>query len=255
MKERARLRNAMLSLSGRDIGDLPPVADPVRGSAGRADFRYFCETYFPQTFHLKWSDDHLKVIAKIEQAVLEGGLFAMAMPRGSGKTSPLRDGVPLGAALRAPRVRGAHRQRRGARGGMLESIKAELENSEILGADFPEVCHPIRSLEGIHQRASGQLYHGKQTHIGWTAREIVLPRSTARGIGRDHPRRGDHRPHPRHEAQAPGRRERPPVARPDRRPADRRERRVARRSAPTASASSRARSSAWRGRARRSRAS
>ena len=30
MKERARLRNAMLSLSGRDIGDLPPVADPAR---------------------------------------------------------------------------------------------------------------------------------------------------------------------------------------------------------------------------------
>ena len=58
---------------------------------------------------------------------------------------------------------------------MLDSIKAELENSDLLAADFPKVCHPIRSLEGITQRATGQLYQGKQTHIGWTAKEIVLP--------------------------------------------------------------------------------
>ena len=222
MKERARLRNAMLSLSGRDIGDLPPVADPA-ACPGR-DFRYFCETYFGQTFHLKWSDDHLKVIAKIEQAVLDGGLFAMAMPR-VGKTSPLRGGVPVGAAVRAPRVRALIGSDEEHAAGMLESIKAELENSEILGGDFPEVCHPIRSLEGIHQRASGQLYQGKQTHIGWTAREIVLPTIPGSGgVGRHHPRRRDHRPHPRHEAQACRRRERPPVAGADRRPADRRER-------------------------------
>ncbi|MEY3231505.1 MAG: hypothetical protein RL689_1594, partial [Planctomycetota bacterium] len=136
---------------------------------------YFCETYFGQTFHLKWSDDHLKVIAKIEQAVLEGGLFAMAMPRGSGKTS-LCEVACLWALLYGHRefvaLIGSDEEHAA---GMLESIKAELENSEILGADFPEVCHPIRSLEGIHQRASGQLYQGKQTHIGWTAREIVLP--------------------------------------------------------------------------------
>ncbi len=175
MKERARLRNAMLSLSGRDIGDLPPVVDPVRRARAAKDFRYFCETYFGQTFHLRWSDDHLKVIAKIEQAVLDGGLFAMAMPRGSGKTS-LCEVACLWAMLYGHRefvaLIGSDEEHAA---GMLESIMAELENSEILGADFPEVCHPIRSLEGIHQRASGQLYQGKQTHIGWTAREIVLP--------------------------------------------------------------------------------
>ncbi|GJQ29708.1 MAG: hypothetical protein HBSAPP03_15920 [Phycisphaerae bacterium] len=175
MKERARLRNAMLSLSGRDIGDLPDVADPARKQKAARDFRYFCEAYFPQTFHLKWSDDHLKVIAKIEQAVLEGGLFAMAMPRGSGKTS-LCEVACLWALVYGHRefvaLVGSDEEHAA---GMLESIKAELENSEIVGGDFPEVCHPIRSLEGIHQRASGQLFQGKQTHIGWTAREIVLP--------------------------------------------------------------------------------
>ncbi len=175
MKERARLRNAMLSLSGRDIGDLPEVADPARKRRAARDFRFFCEAYFPQTFHLPWSADHLKVIAKIEQAVLEGGLFAMAMPRGSGKTS-LCETACLWAMLYGHRefvaLIGSDEEHAA---GMLESIKAELENSELLAADFPEVCHPIRSLEGIHQRAAGQLYQGKQTHIGWTAKEIVLP--------------------------------------------------------------------------------
>lgn len=87
MKEQARLRNALLSHSGRDIGELPAVVNPERKAAAAGSFRFFCETYFPQTFHLAWSADHLKVIAKIEQAVVHGGLFALAMPRGSGKTT------------------------------------------------------------------------------------------------------------------------------------------------------------------------
>jgi hypothetical protein len=58
---------------------------------------------------------------------------------------------------------------------MLDSIKAELENNDLLAGDFPEVCFPIRALEGIHQRSAGQLYRGRQTHIGWTEKEVVLP--------------------------------------------------------------------------------
>lgn len=175
LKERARQRNADLSLSGRDIGPIPPVANPECRTKAARDFRFFCEAYFPQTFHLEWSPDHLRVIAKIEQAVLEGGLFAMAMPRGSGKTS-LCEIACLWAMLYGHRdfvaLIGSDEEHAA---GMLESIKAELENSDALAADFPEVCHPIRSLEGIHQRASGQLHEGRQTHIGWTAREIILP--------------------------------------------------------------------------------
>ena len=174
-KERAAQRNREMSLLGRDIGELPAVVDPERKAKAERDFRYFCEQYFPQTFHLAWSPDHLKVIAKIEQAVLEGGLFAMAMPRGSGKTS-LCETACLWALLYGHRefvaLIGSDEEHAA---NMLDSIKAELENNEALLEDFPEVVYPIRCLEGIHQRAGGQLYQGRQTHIGWTAREIVLP--------------------------------------------------------------------------------
>jgi len=90
LKERARERNAAIALAGRDIGELPEVVDPERKARAAKDFRFFCEAYFGQTFHLEWSDDHLKVIRKIEKAVIEGGLFAMAMPRGSPLMPQLR---------------------------------------------------------------------------------------------------------------------------------------------------------------------
>ncbi len=163
------------SFIGRDIDALPEVIDAGRKEACRRNFRLFCETYFPQTFHLPWSPDHLKVIARIEQAVLEGGLFAMAMPRGSGKTS-LCEIACLWALLYGHRefvaLIGSDEEHASQ---MLESIKAELENSEALLEDFPEACFPIHCLDGIHQRAAGQLFEGGQTHIGWTAHEIVLP--------------------------------------------------------------------------------
>ncbi len=40
---------------------------------------------------------------------------------------------------------------------------------------IPEVCFPIQALDGIANRANGQLYQGKRTQIGWTAKEVVLP--------------------------------------------------------------------------------
>jgi hypothetical protein len=178
VRERSRERNKALSLSGRNIGELPPVVDPERKQHATGSFKHFCDNYFPQTFHLPWSDDHLKVIAKLETAVLEGGLFAMAMPRGSGKTT-LCEVACLWAILIGARqfvcLIGSDEDHAAS---MLDSIKSELENNDRLLDDFPEVCYPIRCLEGIHQRASGQLYMGEPTHIGWTAKEIVLPTIT-----------------------------------------------------------------------------
>jgi hypothetical protein len=175
LKERARARNAAIALAGRDIGELPDVVNPERKLRAATDFCFFCKTYFPFTFHLAWSPDHLKVISKIEQAVLHGGLFAMAMPRGSGKTS-ICECACIWAVLYGHRdfvcLIGSDE---GHAMDMLESIKTELDGNELLLEDFPEVVFPIQCLDGIANRCSGQLYKGQRTHIGWTAREIVLP--------------------------------------------------------------------------------
>lgn len=114
-------------------------------------------------------------MAKIEQAVLRGGLFALAMPRSSGKTT-LCECACIWAML------SGHREFVALIGSdeghaidMLESIKMKLEGNERLLEDFPEVVYPIHCLEGIANRCAGQLYRGQRTHIGWTARQVVLP--------------------------------------------------------------------------------
>lgn len=175
MKEAARLRNLAKSRSGRDVGPIPEVVDTERKKMCERNFRSFCEEYFPETFNLDWSDDHLKVISKIEQAVLHGGLFALAMSRGSGKTS-LAECACLWAMFYGHRnfVALISATERGAR-EMLESIKTELDKNEFLLEDFPEVVHPIHELDGISNKCPGQLCDGKRTHIKWTSKEIVLP--------------------------------------------------------------------------------
>ena len=174
-KDRAAARQAELSESGRDIGELPGVVDPARKDAAKLSFRLFCETYLPATFILKWSDDHLTAIAKIEAAVLHGKLFAFAMPRGSGKTS-LVEAAAMWALFYGHcsfvAIVGADEDHAK---GMLESIKVECESNELILDDFPEIVYPIVKLERINNRARGQLYRGKTTNIEWTADQIQLP--------------------------------------------------------------------------------
>ena len=170
-----RDRQAEQSLAGRDIGQLPEVVNPQRKADCERNFQLFCESYFPETYSLAWSPDHLKVIEKIETAVLRGGLFALALPRGSGKTT-ITESAALWSMLYGHRefvvLIGATES---AALELLDSLKTELEVNERLAEDFPEVCYPVAQLEGIANRCAGQLYKGERTRITWTSNEIVLP--------------------------------------------------------------------------------
>jgi hypothetical protein len=145
LRESAAARNRRLSASGRDIAPLPDVVNIQRRAACESDFRRFAETYFPAAFTLAWSGDHLKVIAKIEAAVLRGGQFAQAIPRGSGKTT-LAEIACVWAILYAHRhfvcLIGATADRARA---MLESIKTEFECNDELLRDFRRAHVPARS--------------------------------------------------------------------------------------------------------------
>jgi len=175
IKQRQAERNAELVRSAQDIGEIPEVVDPERRAAAEESFRFFCETYFSEVFYFAWSDDHLRVIDKIERAVRSGGLFAMAMPRGSGKTVMCQAAVIWSALIgSAPFVcliaASAERAR-----DLLENIKVWLETNELLHDDFPEVCYPIKCLGRISNRQKGQKYDGQPTYIEWAADKIVLP--------------------------------------------------------------------------------
>lgn len=168
-------RNREIYAAGRDIAPLPDVVDQPRRDACERDFRLFCETYLKSVFYWPWSDDHLKAIAKIEAATLEGGLFAYAMPRGSGKTA-MCEAACVWATLYGHRrfvvIIGAEAESANER---LESIKTELDSNEELFEDFPGACYPIRRLEGSAHRCPGQTLDGKHTHISISQKELMLP--------------------------------------------------------------------------------
>lgn len=169
----AAQRSRDKSTEVREIGELPAVVHPERRAKACKSFRAFCEAYLKQAFTLKWSPDHLRVIAKIERVVRNGELFAIAMPRGSGKTT-LCEAACLWALLI-----GAHRfvvligATMQAAKENLKSIQIQLETNDLLLEDFPEVCYPIQKLEGIHQRKL--LYRGEPIRTLFTKTSIVLP--------------------------------------------------------------------------------
>lgn len=164
-----------MSAVGRDIGIIPKPKKPKRRKAAERCLRTFCETYLSDWFHLAWSDVHLSALRRLETAVLDGGQFCFAMPRGSGKTT-----LCIAAALWA--VLYGHRSfpvmigaTEGAGDELAASWKAEIEGNDLLAEDFPEACVPVRALNGSPHKAGAQTYNGgERTQLDWTGKAARL---------------------------------------------------------------------------------
>lgn len=175
LRRRQVEKNREATKSIQDIAPIPQIEDYQRRKAAGESFRLFCETYFPTAFWRPWSQDHLRVIAKIEKAVREGGLFAFAMPRGSGKTTLARCAA-LWAVLYGYRpfvcLIGAADDR--AKELLLPIRKHILENPLLL-EDFPESIYPLRALENSSKRQLQQHCRGQLTHVHWGLNKLVFP--------------------------------------------------------------------------------
>jgi hypothetical protein len=173
-KERERKRQAVQSAEGRDIAPIPECGDDDLRQTVVESLKAFCEICFPRRFRLAWSDDHIFAIREIEDSIRNGSTFALAMPRGHGKTA-LAVVACLWAVLsghnRYVVLIGADKKKASR---LLANLKRDLETNEMLHWLFPEVTHPIRKLEGKGQKSHGQICNGKQTHIEWTGSQIVL---------------------------------------------------------------------------------
>jgi hypothetical protein len=163
-----------------DVGDLIDEARKLinveRRAACERDLYLYLQTYFPFSTGLSaFSDDHRRVIAHLQDSFFTGGRFVEAVYRGFAKTTISQNTVlwaesyghrrclPLFGATDSDATRN------------MQSIKLELETNELLCEDFPEICIPVRALQGRPQRCASQTYHDEPTHIDWTADQIVLP--------------------------------------------------------------------------------
>ncbi len=172
-KERAAALQRKKSQDGRDIGELPAVKDPKRRKAAEASLKKFCESYGKTKFPLKWSPDHLRVIDILQSLVLGVDRYALAMPRGSGKTTlctwaalwALCCGYHSFIVLIAANAKLAK--------SLIKKIRWELERNDKLAEDFPEICYVLRQVNFTYQ--ARPLYKGKIVRMKFLAEQIVLP--------------------------------------------------------------------------------
>ena len=175
VKARAREVSALKSLVGREISPLPPVGDYKRRFQGSRSLLAFLKTYFPQKFKKPFGKNHLRLIDAFQKAISEGGKQAVAMPRGTGKTT-----IALGAAVwslvtaRRRFIVVVAANTKEAR-KLLKAITSMLTSSALLVEDFPEICYPLVKLRGSALLARGQLFYGNPTNVQITADSLRLP--------------------------------------------------------------------------------
>jgi hypothetical protein len=173
-RKRAARRAAQASAEGRDIGPVPAIADVERRRRCR-DPKLFCTVYNPETFSLEWSRDQLAAVDRIREAVELGALYALAMPRGSGKTTINRM-LALWAISYALRryvllLNATNPKARES----LDALKKFIRFLPLYTADFPEIAYACQRVAGIAQRANGQTSDGEPTMLEWGKERIVLP--------------------------------------------------------------------------------
>lgn len=168
-------RAAKISIEHRDIAPMPGIHNRWRRHAAAKSLLKFCQTYLIDTFFLPFSDDHLKLIATLQLTVIQGGQYAFLLPRGSGKTS-----LVLAACIWAV-LTGRRKfivlvsSDTGRAHQLLKNILTNLEVSELLFQDFPEVIYPLRRLEKIYHRAHGQILEGVSTNMLLSPMMFRLP--------------------------------------------------------------------------------
>lgn len=154
---------------------IPDCVNLSRREACLADPERFLRTYFEENFSRPFGRHHTTMIEAIYSRAKHGGRQAIAAPRGCGKSTVNKKMIVflvLAGLVRFPLPIAATSDFAAEFfGDFQESIKT----NPLLYADFPEVCHPVRALDGAPQRAEKQHVDGALTRIVWTTQELSLP--------------------------------------------------------------------------------
>jgi hypothetical protein len=152
---------------------IPKCANPARRQAALADAERFLLTYFADRYTIEFGPHHKRMIAAIVECAKHGLKQAIAAPRGCGKSEIVKGlnvYLVLAGIVRFPVIIAATGQlaRR-----LFQDFRQKIATNDLLFADFPEVCAPVRALEGAPQRAARQHVNGELTHIVWTSSDYV----------------------------------------------------------------------------------
>jgi hypothetical protein len=176
--KRARQQQLMRNkhVSERDVGPHPHVSPEMLElkEACNYDFRRFLVEVFPEQFFKDFSPDHEDFIQSVQDAILNGGNEAFALPRSSGKTTIIRCGAIWAISYRHRRYCAIISSKEQLAIKILRGIKTAMDTpGNKYSLMFPEISHYAIAINGTAQRASGQLCNGVRTGIKWGTKEVI----------------------------------------------------------------------------------
>lgn len=162
--------------SGRDIYPLPNVLNPAMRIACRDDLKLFCVSYLPSWFDKPFGRPHLTLIQSLENILKNGGRQAVALPRGTGKSTIVTAAIIWALAYGHRRyvvILGANSK---AAKRFISLIGTTIStNHTPLSRDFPDLTYPFIALGGSYIQARGQHLKGRLTRPSCTSDSIILP--------------------------------------------------------------------------------
>jgi hypothetical protein len=158
----------------KELGDIPPCRHPDRRLECEANTALWLKTYLAGLFFLEWSPDHYKAIEKLDQVIGGLALYALGMPRGSGKTQISLGGVlksVLSGRRRYPVLFGAtDTKAKKLMADIREQILAE--QNVAMAEDYPEFILPMRQIRCDSRKSKDQTFRGEFTQIACGPRFI-----------------------------------------------------------------------------------
>lgn len=153
---------------------IPACVNPQRRERCLADPELFLKTYFAKDYTRPFTRLHTGLIDAMVEIATNGGEKAIAAPRGRGKTQIVKGVIPFLIFAALIRFPVPISQTGGHAGELYEDFRRKVNLNDLLYEDFPEVCHPVRCLEGAPQRASKQHVDHQLTRIEWRVDRLRL---------------------------------------------------------------------------------
>lgn len=191
-REEDAARKREVSASAKDVV-IPPCEDPVRRKRLEADDEAWLLYYFsrdsgvPDPFWYEFVPDQKEMIAAIRTAVITGGDQSIAATRGEGKTTICERQILKYTLQGISKFSVLFAATGEASANSLDAIKEAIEENDLLWADYPEACEPVRAMENTPNRAhymtvsgnrfdNGKPFVKQPAKFSWCGREITLPK-------------------------------------------------------------------------------
>jgi len=140
-----------------------------------ANPEWWLKYFFPERYYLPWSDVHHTLVEEIVARAKSGGDQAVAAPRGEGKSEVVIGVMTYLICARItkfPVIVAASLEMAAA---IYNEVRYHFETNDKLLEVYPQICAPVRALEGSPGKAAKQHYRGKPTRIKWDTKHLIMP--------------------------------------------------------------------------------